>query len=63
VAVVLTVEAIGVLMSTAYTQHHYFVDSVAGLAWGLLLNLGLAGPLWRLAGGGRAMGAPVPNQG
>ena len=63
VAVVLTVEAIGVLLSTAYTQHHYFVDSVAGLAWGLILNLALAGPLWRLAGGGRATGVPAPNPG
>jgi membrane-associated phospholipid phosphatase len=32
-AVILWVEAIGVLLSTFYTQHHYAIDSVAGFAW------------------------------
>lgn len=49
--VILTVEAIGVLLSTAYTQHHYFVDSVAGMAWALIFNFMLAVPLFRALGG------------
>ena len=36
VAVILSVEAVGVLLSTTYTQHHYAIDSVAGLLWALL---------------------------
>ncbi len=49
-AVILTVEAIGVLTSTTYTQHHYAIDSVAGLAWALLVNFALATPLRRILG-------------
>jgi len=51
VGVILTVEALGVLVSTAYTQHHYFVDSVAGMVWALLFNFLLAVPLYRAFGG------------
>jgi membrane-associated phospholipid phosphatase len=39
VAVLLTIEAVGVMMSTVYTQNHYGVDSIAGLAWALLIQL------------------------
>jgi membrane-associated phospholipid phosphatase len=49
--ILLTIEAIGVLLSTAYTQHHYFVDSVAGMLWALLFNFVLAVPLLRALGG------------
>ena len=63
--VILTVEAVGVLLSTAYTQHHYFVDSVAGMAWSLVFNFVLAIPVLRALGGdpasiSMATGAP-PN--
>ena len=47
-AIVLTVDAAGVLASTVYTQNHYAVDSVAGLVWALLFNFVLAAPLKRL---------------
>jgi membrane-associated phospholipid phosphatase len=39
VATLLSVEAIGVMMSTVYTQNHYGVDSVAGLCWALAIQL------------------------
>lgn len=45
-AVILWIEAIGVLLSTFYTQHHYAVDSVVGFAWAVAAWY-LAGPLER----------------
>jgi membrane-associated phospholipid phosphatase len=39
VAVLLTLEAVGVMMSTVYTQNHYGVDSIAGLAWAVLIQM------------------------
>ena len=47
----LTVEALGVMLSTTYTQFHFFVDSVAGVAWALIFNFLLAEPLARALGG------------
>jgi membrane-associated phospholipid phosphatase len=47
-ALLLTVDAAGVLASTVYTQNHYAIDSVAGLGWALLFNFVLAAPLKRL---------------
>jgi membrane-associated phospholipid phosphatase len=38
VAVLLTVEAAGVFFATTYTQSHYAIDSIAGLAWALALQ-------------------------
>ncbi|MCI0689339.1 MAG: phosphatase PAP2 family protein, partial [Sporichthyaceae bacterium] len=38
VAVLLTVQAGGVLLATVYTQNHYAVDAVAGLVWALGLQ-------------------------
>ncbi|HEX9580053.1 MAG TPA: phosphatase PAP2 family protein [Gemmatimonadales bacterium] len=38
VAVVLTLEALGVVLSTVYTQNHYGIDSLAGLVWALALQ-------------------------
>ena len=38
VAALLSVEAAGVCLATVYTQHHYAIDSAAGLAWGLALQ-------------------------
>ena len=39
VAVLITVEAVGVLLATVYTQNHYPVDALAGLLWALGLQL------------------------
>ena len=39
VAILLTVEAVGVLVSTVYTQNHYAVDALSGLVWALALQL------------------------
>jgi membrane-associated phospholipid phosphatase len=35
---VITVQAAGVLVATVYTQQHWAIDSLAGLAWALLLQ-------------------------
>jgi membrane-associated phospholipid phosphatase len=51
-AVILWIEAIGVLLSTFYTQHHYAVDSVVGFAWAVAAWY-LAGPLERWIAGSR----------
>jgi len=51
VAVIVWIEAFGVLTSTTYTQHHYAIDSVAGLLWAVLVWV-VATPL------GRALGEP-----
>jgi hypothetical protein len=56
VAVILWVEAIGVLLSTFYTQHHYAVDSWAGFAWAVGAWV-LAGPVGRWLGTTGATGA------
>lgn len=34
----LTLQAVGVAMATVYTQNHYAVDAVTGVAWALLLQ-------------------------
>ncbi len=39
VAGLLSLEAVGVCLATVYTQHHYGIDAVAGLVWGLALQL------------------------
>jgi membrane-associated phospholipid phosphatase len=54
VAALLTVEAIGVCLSTVYTQHHYAIDSLAGIVWALWLQLVVAPWLSRVLGGERA---------
>lgn len=35
---VVTLQAVGVLLATVYTQQHWPIDSAAGLAWALLLQ-------------------------
>jgi membrane-associated phospholipid phosphatase len=47
----LTLEAIGVMLSTTYTQFHFLVDSIAGVMWALIFNFVLAEPLARALGG------------
>lgn len=41
VAGLLSVEALGVVLSTVYTQNHYAVDSLAGIGWALLAQVAL----------------------
>jgi membrane-associated phospholipid phosphatase len=48
-AALLVLAAGGVVLSTVYTQHHFAIDSVAGVIWALWLNLMVAPALlsWR----------------
>ena len=39
VAWLFTIEAVGVVFATVYTQNHYAVDALAGVVWGLGLQL------------------------
>ncbi len=50
VAWLLGIEALGVVLSTVYTQNHYAVDSVAGATWAMALQLLILPPLLRRAG-------------
>jgi len=56
-AVVLSVEAVGVLLSTTYTQHHYAIDSLVGLLWAFGI-WAVAAPVHRWLSG-EAPPAPV----
>ncbi|MFQ5890024.1 MAG: phosphatase PAP2 family protein [Gemmatimonadota bacterium] len=38
IALLMSVEAVGVMMATVYTQNHYGIDSVAGLVWALAIQ-------------------------
>ncbi|HXV86822.1 MAG TPA: phosphatase PAP2 family protein [Gemmatimonadales bacterium] len=51
VALVLTLEAAGVAVSTFYTQNHYAIDSIAGVVVGLALQLAAVPWLNRVLGG------------
>jgi membrane-associated phospholipid phosphatase len=56
----LWIEAIGVLISTVYTQNHFPVDALAGLGWGLALQIAVAPALAvRLEGEPKRVPAPV----
>ena len=48
VAGVLTLEAFGVVLSTVYTQNHYAVDALAGVFWGLGLQMAVVPVLLKL---------------
>ncbi len=54
VASLLTVEALGVVVSTVYTQNHYGIDSLAGIAWAFAIQLGLVPAVAYLLGPARA---------
>ena len=54
VAFLLTFEALGVVLSTVYTQNHYAIDSLAGLVVGIGLQLLAVPLLHRALGGARA---------
>jgi membrane-associated phospholipid phosphatase len=41
VALLLTLEAVGVMVSTVYTQNHYAIDVLAGLGWAAAVQLAL----------------------
>lgn len=59
VAVLLTLEAAGVFCATVYSQNHYAVDSVAGVAWALAFQIGMIPALQRAFGEARSE-VPVP---
>jgi membrane-associated phospholipid phosphatase len=48
VGVLLGIEALGVTLSTVYTQNHYAVDSIAGVALAVLIQLWVAPALLRM---------------
>ncbi len=47
VAALLTVAALGVVLSTVYTQNHYAIDSLAGVLWAFWIQLMVAPALLR----------------
>lgn len=60
-ALLLALEAVGVALSTVYTQNHYGMDSLAGIAWAVAIQVGvvpLLGYLRRPAGRRSAAGSP-----
>jgi hypothetical protein len=54
VAALLTLEALGVVVSTVYTQNHYGIDSLAGIVWALAIQLGVVPALVYFLGAARA---------
>lgn len=48
VALLTSLEALGVALSTVYTQNHYAIDSVAGIAWAVAVQLLLVPALLRM---------------
>lgn len=58
-AALLTAEAGGVLLATVYTQNHFAVDSLAGLAWALVLQTLMAPALEGALGAGRKRPVPI----
>jgi membrane-associated phospholipid phosphatase len=59
VAVLFSLEAFGVVLSTVYTQNHYAIDAVTGLIWALVLQLVVVPGLRRVLRGARAR-RPLP---
>ena len=53
-AALLTLEALGVVVSTVYTQNHYGIDSLAGIVWALAIQLGVVPALVYFLGAARA---------
>jgi membrane-associated phospholipid phosphatase len=50
VAVLMSLEALGITLSTTYTQNHYAIDSLAGLVLALLVQLWLVPILYKRFG-------------
>lgn len=59
IAALLTAEALGVVLSTVYTQNHYAVDSLAGIVFGLGAQILAVPALLHVLERGRAR-RPVP---
>ncbi len=59
VSSLLWAEAIGVLISTVYTQNHFPIDALSGLGLGLLLQAGVAPALSRWLGDVQRVPAPI----
>ncbi len=59
VALLMSLEATGILLSTVYTQSHYAIDAVAGLAWALGLQVFVVPMLRFLLSGRRPAPTPV----
>jgi len=58
IALLLTAEAVGVALSTVYTQNHYAVDAIAGIDWALTLQ-GFVVPLFYRWLGPRPLQTPL----
>ncbi|MGD2152213.1 MAG: phosphatase PAP2 family protein [Gemmatimonadales bacterium] len=58
----LVLAAAGVAASTVYTQHHFAIDSVAGVVWALWLNLLVAPALLGRWGRGRPPPSTPPSR-
>ena len=59
IAALLTVEAVGVVVSTVYTQNHYGIDSLTGIAWAFSIQFIVVPALAYLLGPARpAVAAP-----
>jgi membrane-associated phospholipid phosphatase len=54
VAILLAIEALGVVLATVYTQNHYAIDSLVGIVWAFAVQLGVVPALVYLLGPDRA---------
>jgi membrane-associated phospholipid phosphatase len=61
IAALLTAEAAGVVVSTVYTQNHYGIDSLTGIAWALSIQFAVVPALVYLLGPARPTTAAVPG--
>ncbi len=62
IAILMAVEAAGVMLATVYTQNHYAIDSLAGLLLALLVQIWIVPALYRRYGTGTVeslAGAPA----
>jgi membrane-associated phospholipid phosphatase len=59
-AVVFLLGALGVALSTVYTQSHFAIDSVVGIVFAVVLYYAVAPALERVLGGGSARPPAVP---
>ncbi len=57
--VLMVIEAVGVLISTVYTQNHYPIDALSGCAWGLALQIFVAPALAARLSRGVTVPAPI----
>ena len=63
IATVMTVEALGVMLATVYTQNHYAIDSLAGLVLALVVQLWAVPAIYRRSESGvESVGDSVPER-